>query len=131
MAGHGLARQRKGIPVWARSCVQPVLEICHPEVAPLMIFVDQPDTARMAVAFLDERLGERAEKTFDVRLAHKQVERELNGAGLDFHEALRVATLRKLASQRGAQNFRVAGADFFRLSTLFVLCCASRAATPF
>ena len=93
-----------------------------------MAVVDQPHTARMAVALLDERLRERAEKAFDVGLAHQQVERELHGTGLDFHEALRAPTLGELADQGGAKDVRVAGCDFVRLPAFVVLCFASRPA---
>jgi hypothetical protein len=73
-----------------------------------MVLVDQPDTARMAVAFIDKGFREGSEEAFDVRLAHKKVERELDGTRLDLHETLRMATLGPFANQRGAKNLRFA-----------------------
>jgi hypothetical protein len=73
-----------------------------------MVLVDQPDTARMAVAFIDKGFREGSEEAFDVRLAHKKVERELDGTRLDLHETLRMATLGRFANQRGAKNLRFA-----------------------
>ena len=62
----------------------------------------------MALALVDHRLRERAEKPFDVRLAHQQIERELDDVGLHLREAFRAAAFGGLAKQRGAQHIRIA-----------------------
>ena len=55
----------------------------------------------------DQRLGELAEEAFDVGLAHEEIERELNGAGLNLHHALGVTPLRGFANERGAKHIRI------------------------
>ncbi|OLE82625.1 MAG: hypothetical protein AUF76_08700 [Acidobacteria bacterium 13_1_20CM_2_65_9] len=73
-----------------------------------MLFVDQPDTARTAVAFLDHRLRQRAEEAFDVRLTHQQIERELDNVGLHLRQAIGAAARGRFSSQRGAKHVRIA-----------------------
>jgi hypothetical protein len=93
-----------------------------------MVVVDQPDTARMAVAFIDEGFRERPEKAFDVRLTHQEVERELDGTGLDFPQTLGVAALGPFPYQRGAKDLRIARRGFFGLRTFFLAGFAIRVA---
>ena len=73
--------------------------------------------AGVALALLDHRLGQRAEEAFDVRLAHQQIERELDDLGLHVRAALGAAALAGLAHQRGAQHLRIVRRDFLRLLT--------------
>ena len=88
--GHALAREPALLPGrLARSPAspfgrreQPILHVRHPQVALLHALVDQPHRARVALALLDHRLRQPAEEAFDVRLAHEQIERELDDLGL-------------------------------------------------
>ena len=84
----------------------------HPQVAPLLVLVDQPDAAPVALALFDQRLREHAEEALDVGLAHQQIERELDDLGLHLRDALGATTLGGLANQRGAKHLRIA---FFRV----------------
>ena len=45
---------------------QPVLDVGHPQLAPLQRFVDEPHRARMALALFDHRLAQCAEEALDV-----------------------------------------------------------------
>jgi hypothetical protein len=128
MSGHALARERKGVPIPSVSRVEAIDQVCHPQLAPLMVFVDQPDTARMAVAFIDEGFRERSKKAFDVRLTDQEVERELDGAGLHFCQTLGAAALGPLPDQCGAKDFGILGQAFFGSRTLLV--AASPVAMP-
>ncbi|PYR59296.1 MAG: hypothetical protein DMF91_15165 [Acidobacteria bacterium] len=80
-----------------------------------MVVVDQPHTARVVLALFDHRLRQRSEEALDVRLAHQQIQRELDNLSLDLRAALSAATLTSLANQGGAEHFRIAGLGFFRL----------------
>ena len=113
MIRHALARQRERVPVGALRRVQPIRHVRHPQIAPLLIVVDQPHAARVAFALFDQRLGEHAEEALDVRLAHQQIERELDDLGLDFRAALRAMAFGRLANQRGAQHLRIVRRRFF------------------
>ena len=61
----------------------------------------------MAVALVHQCLREHTEETFDVRLTHQQIERELDDVGLDFCDAHRALTLGAFANQRGAKYFGI------------------------
>ncbi len=69
-----------------------------------LVVVEQPDAAGVALALLDQRLDEDAEEAVDVRLAHQQIERELDGVALDVGHALGAAALVGLARQRLSQR---------------------------
>ena len=74
----------------------------------MMLFVDQPNAAGMAVALLDHRLRQHAEEPIDVGLTDQQIERELDDFRLHPREALRAAPVGMFASQRGAQDLGIA-----------------------
>ena len=89
--------------------VQAILDVRHPELASAARVIDQPHAAREALALFDHRLRQRAEKSFDVRLAHEQIERELHDFGLHVREALRAAVLAGFANQPRTQNLGIGG----------------------
>jgi hypothetical protein len=130
MRGHALARERKAVPISSVSRVQAIDQKCHPQVTPPMVFVDQPDTARMAVTFIDEGFRERPEKAFDVRLTHQEVERKLDSTGLHFRQTLRVASFGRFPDQGGAKDVRIARRGFFDLRTFVLAGLAIRVAMP-
>ena len=111
VGSHALARERQRVPPAARARVQPIHDVRHPQIAALMLVVDQPDTARMAVAFFDHRLRQHAEEPVDVGLPDQQIERELHHLGLHPCEALCAAPAGRLAPQCGAKDVRI---PFFR-----------------
>jgi hypothetical protein len=84
----------------------------------MVILVNQPHSASMAFAFLHQRLREYSEKLLDVRLAHQQIECELNDIGLNLRDALRARALRVLADQRSAKHLGILRRDFLWLTRL-------------
>ena len=79
----------------------------------MMVLVDQPHTACMALALVDQGLREHSEEPFEVGFTHEYIERELYDTGLNFREALRATTFGGLSNQRSAKHFRIAGRSFF------------------
>ena len=79
MARHALARQAESVSQSGPAVVNNRRrQMRHPEIAALLVFVDQPHAAGVALALFDQRLDERAEEAFDVGFAHEQIERELD-----------------------------------------------------
>ena len=111
--GNAVRRPTRGSSAVNTSTVQ----VRHPQVAALLVVVDQPHAGGVALALFDHRLQQRAEEALDVRLAHQQIERELHDVGLDLREALGAAALGRLAHQRRAQRVRVARVDARRLAS--------------
>src|SRR5260221_4291901 len=102
--GHALARKLPRVlvgPALAALALagrdQPVLDVGHPQFAPLRVLVEQPDRTAVALALLDHRLGQRAEEPLDVRFAHEQLAGQLDDFGLDLRAALRTAALHRRA----------------------------------
>ncbi len=89
----------------------------HPQIAPLLIVVDQPHTAGVELAVFDHRLRQRAEEALDVRLAHQQIQGKLDHLGLDLHAALGPAAFGSLANQRGAQHLWIGRRDLNGLTS--------------
>jgi predicted Abi (CAAX) family protease len=62
----------------------------------------------VALAFLGERLEQRAEETFDARLSDEKIDGELHDVRLNLCQRLGAAPLQSLAGQRSAQRVHVA-----------------------
>ena len=107
MIRHALARQLEIAPVRAPARVELIDEVGEPQLAAMLVFVDQPHAARMALAQHHERLCELGKKPFDVGFAYQEIERELNGAGLNLHHALGVTPRRGFACERRAKHIRI------------------------
>jgi hypothetical protein len=105
---HALARETERVPVAARAGVETIDDVGHPELAALLVVVDQPHRAGVTVALIDHRLRQGAEKALDVGLAHQQIERELDDVGLHLCEALGPPAFARLARQRRAEHLRIA-----------------------
>ena len=100
-----------------------VVEVRHPELAALLVFVDQPHAAGVALALLDQRLREAAKEPVDVGLAHEEIERELNGVGLNVGQALaRGSAARSLAPAPPAGSPR--SGDVETVGSAAVISCA-------
>jgi hypothetical protein len=61
----------------------------------------------VAIALFDHGFRQTAEEAFNVRLAHKEVERELDDFGLHLGEALGAPTRFVLAKERGTQHLGI------------------------
>src|ERR1700752_5317580 len=59
---HRLARAGPVAPVATLARVEPAALVAHPELGALLVVVEQPDVADLALAFVDERLREHAEE---------------------------------------------------------------------
>ena len=94
--------------------VETILHERHPQIAALPAFVDEPDAAGDALAFLDHRPGQRAEEAHQVRLAHEQIDRVIDDVGLHLGNALRACAARGLANQRRPQYLGIVGVNFGR-----------------
>ncbi|PYQ86431.1 MAG: hypothetical protein DMG03_07235 [Acidobacteria bacterium] len=82
--------------------IETVRDVRHPQIAPLLVVVHQPDAADMAIAFLDHGPRQTAEEALDVRFAHEEIERQLNYFSLHLREALSAAIRVVLANEGGA-----------------------------
>ena len=99
----GRRRARVPVVLWRRE--EPILDVGHPEVAALR---GRRRSARRAQVWLSLSstivLRQRAEESFDVGLAHQQIERELHDVGLHVRAALGAAPLAatRAAARRAA-----------------------------
>jgi hypothetical protein len=76
-------------------------EMRHPELAALLLVVDQPHAGGVALSFLGQCLEQRAkERVEGGPLAH-QLEHVLRDLGLDVRQALGSASLGGFMEQRG------------------------------
>ena len=86
-------------------------EVGHPELAALLVFVEQPHAGHVALGLFGQRLEQRPEEPVEIGLAHEQVECVLRDLGLNVRETFRPSPLLRLARQRRAQRSCVARVD--------------------
>jgi hypothetical protein len=104
---HLLSRECQLVPRAGGAGVEPIDHVRHPQLRQLMLFVDQPDAAGVAIALFDHCLRQHAKEPVDVGLADQQIECELDDLGLHPREAFRATALRRLTFQRLAENARI------------------------
>ncbi len=128
MAGHHLAREARHVsPIArrpARRCggrASRSSDVGHPRFAALTGFVEQPQRARVALALFDHRPGQRAEESFDVGLAHQQIERQLGDERLHVGAALGPAPLARFPNERRAQHVGIVRGCHIGQATAFAL----------
>ena len=99
-------------------------QVRHPEIAALLVFVDQPHAGGVALALFGQRLQQRAEERIEVGHAHEQVERVLRDLGLNVGETLGAPPLLRFTGERAPQFSRIARIDH-ALDALVDRACAS------
>ena len=87
------------------------IQMRHPQMAPLLIVVNEPDADLVTLALVGQRSQQRPEETVDIGLAHEQIDREPDDVGLNLREAFGAATLGRLPRQRRAQGVRILSVD--------------------
>ena len=99
-------------------------QVRHPEIAALLVFVDQPHAGGVALALFGQRLQQRAEEGIEVGHAHEQVERVLRDLGLNVGKTFRAPSLLRFARESASQFSRIARVDH-ALDALVDRACAS------
>src|SRR5688572_25587028 len=102
-----LTRKLRRLPLGTADREDLAVDMRHPDVAALLILVDQPDGDLVAFALLGKRLEQRAEEAVDIRLAYQGIDRELHDIGLNLRQALGAPPLEILPRERSAQRVQV------------------------
>ena len=112
MVREQVVRKRQRLEVAAAPHVQAIAAVRHPQLAPLLIVVEQPHGARVALGVFDHRLGQSTEESFDVRLADEQIERELHDFRLHRRQTVRALPRVVLAYESRAENVGISRRRF-------------------
>jgi hypothetical protein len=111
--GELLTRKSSSVAI-VGACDEPIADVRHPRLAPLALFVQEPDRADEALTLVNHRLGEAAEEPLDVRLAYEQIQCELHDVGLHAGEAFRASAFERLANQRTPHHLEIVRVHLLR-----------------